>query len=67
VRRDALACAIGPSGFIADGAGSLKGRDDARKAAVFTSETLPPQIAFDHGEILADYLEYLKSGKKPSV
>ena len=53
--------------FIADGAGSLKGRDDARKAAVFTADTLPPQIAFDHGKILADYLEYLKSGKKPSV
>jgi len=53
--------------FIADGAGSLIGRDDARKAAVFTADTLSPQIAFDHGKILADYLEYLKSGKKPSV
>jgi len=52
--------------FIADGAGSLKGRDDARNAAVFTSETLPPQIAFDHGQILADYFNYQETGVRPA-
>jgi ADP-ribose pyrophosphatase YjhB (NUDIX family) len=51
--------------FIADGDGTLKGQDDARKAYVFTEETLPKQIAFDHGKILADYFEYLKTGKRP--
>ena len=51
--------------FIADGKGTLKGCDDARKAAVFTEETIPAQIAFDHSEILAGYFEYLKTGKKP--
>ncbi|MEK6711883.1 MAG: NUDIX hydrolase [Nitrospinota bacterium] len=35
-------------------AGVLKGRDDARRAAVFHWGNLPP-LAFDHGEILADY------------
>ena len=51
--------------FIADGKGTLKGRDDARKAEIFTGENLPDQIAFDHGQIIADYFEYLKTGKKP--
>ena len=51
--------------FIADGKGSLQGRDDARKAEVFTEETLPRQIAFDHGQIIVDYFEYQKINKKP--
>jgi 8-oxo-dGTP diphosphatase len=51
--------------FIANGKGTLKGQDDARKAALFKAATLPTQIAFDHGQIIADYFEYLKTGKKP--
>jgi ADP-ribose pyrophosphatase YjhB (NUDIX family) len=51
--------------FIANGKGTLKGRDDARKAVIFTGENLPDQITFDHGQIIADYFEYLKTGKKP--
>jgi 8-oxo-dGTP diphosphatase len=51
--------------FIAEGTGTLKGADDARRASVFTKQTLPSSIAFDHGEIIADYLVYLKTGKKP--
>lgn len=51
--------------FLARGTGSLKGRDDARKAAVFTEETLPSTIAFDHKEILRDYFFYEKEGRKP--
>jgi ADP-ribose pyrophosphatase YjhB (NUDIX family) len=52
--------------FITNGKGTLKGRDDARKAEIFTEETLPDQIAFDHGKIIADYFEYLKTGRKPA-
>ncbi len=44
--------------LIADGKGILRGRDDARKAEVFTENTLPAQIAFDHGQIIADYFKY---------
>ena len=47
--------------FIADGNGTLRGRDDARKAEVFTKKTLPAQIAFDHGQIIADYCKYQKN------
>jgi len=51
--------------FIADGKGTLKGRDDARKAAVFTQDALPSQIAFDHGQIITEYFHYLKTGLRP--
>jgi ADP-ribose pyrophosphatase YjhB (NUDIX family) len=52
--------------FIADGKGSLMGQDDARKAEVFSEEDLPPQIAFDHGQIVDDYFKYRKTGIKPT-
>lgn len=53
--------------FIGDGKGELKGRDDARRAQVFTADNLPEQIAFDHREILNDYFYYLKTGRKPEI
>jgi 8-oxo-dGTP diphosphatase len=53
--------------FIADGTGTLKGRDDARKAQVFTEATLPTPVAFDHGNILFDYFSYIKTGLRPQA
>lgn len=53
--------------FIADGTGTLKGRDDARRAQVFTEQTLPCLIAFDHARILTDYFVYLKRHEKPNL
>ncbi len=42
--------------FIARAAGGeLRGRDDARRAAVFAREALPAPLAFDHGRIIEDY------------
>ena len=35
--------------------GVLKARDDARRADVFGENSLPPEIAFDHADILSDY------------
>ena len=37
--------------------GVLKGKDDAREAAVFTRKTLPKKMAFDHRKVLKDYFE----------
>jgi ADP-ribose pyrophosphatase YjhB (NUDIX family) len=51
--------------FAGKGRGTLKGRDDAREAAVYTEQHLPESIAFDHREILADYFRYLKTGERP--
>ncbi len=35
--------------------GALEARDDARRAGVFGENSLPPEIAFDHADILSDY------------
>jgi len=51
--------------FIGDGKGTLKGRDDARRAGVFTEDSLPDQIAFDHRGILIDYFRYIRIGERP--
>lgn len=40
--------------FIASATGEPKGGDDAKRAAIFTRDKLPP-LAFDHGKILDDY------------
>ena len=53
--------------FIGDGSGVLEGRDDAARAAVFTADSLPAVIAFDHGRIITDYFRYRQSGRKPPV
>jgi 8-oxo-dGTP diphosphatase len=51
--------------FIGDGYGTLQGRDDARRAMVFTRDGLPKEIAFDHPTIIADYFRYVATGKRP--
>ncbi|HOV89955.1 MAG TPA: NUDIX hydrolase [Syntrophorhabdaceae bacterium] len=53
--------------FIGDGKGVLKGRDDAKKAQVFKEDNLPELIAFDHRAIINDYLNYIKTGKRPQI
>jgi 8-oxo-dGTP diphosphatase len=51
--------------FLASANGILCGRDDAREAEVFSEETLPFDLVFDHKEIIADYFNYRRSGKMP--
>jgi 8-oxo-dGTP diphosphatase len=51
--------------FLARGNGIMRGKDDAKRAEVFSEETLPSDIAFDHKVIIADYFNYVKSGKRP--
>jgi ADP-ribose pyrophosphatase YjhB (NUDIX family) len=41
--------------YTALGVGTPAAGDDAAGVALFTRETLPPVLAFDHGRILADY------------
>ena len=41
--------------FVAIGYGKLRAGDDAAEAAVFSPETMPGELAFDHKEILDDY------------
>ena len=41
--------------FIGAAEGEPRAADDAKEAGIFTKDTLPEPLAFDHGEILADY------------
>ena len=41
--------------FIAEGEGELRAADDAAEAGVFSRESLPEPLAFDHAQILDDY------------
>lgn len=42
--------------------GTLRAQDDAQETGVFTEDNLPPELAFDHDQILKDYLRYKKQG-----
>lgn len=49
--------------YIATGRGIPKAADDAAEVGIFTEETLPSPIMFDHGRILADYFKRLRDRK----
>jgi len=51
--------------FIGTAAGVPLGGDDAAEAQVFTAQTLPAPLAFDHGQILDDYFAYKGTGRLP--
>lgn len=52
--------------FIATARGTPIAADDAKNLAVFDLKRLPRELAFDHAEILADYMRFLKTGKIPA-
>lgn len=41
--------------YLAEGTGEMTAGDDAGDAGVFTKDTLPSDMAFDHRDILNDY------------
>ncbi len=41
------------------------GADDAAAAEIFDEATVPGDMAFDHGRILADYFHYRRTGERP--
>lgn len=43
--------------FVARAAGLPVAADDAAEVGVFTKDTLPEKMVFDHGQILKDYFE----------
>ena len=44
--------------FIARATGNPQAGSDARKAGLFTKNTLPKKLAFDHALILKDYFDW---------
>lgn len=49
--------------YLAEAHGEPEARDDAKNLALFSLNALPAELAFDHAGILADYAEYLRSGR----
>jgi ADP-ribose pyrophosphatase YjhB (NUDIX family) len=46
--------------------GTLQAQDDAQDIGIFSENNLPPQLAFDHDEILKDYFLFKKTGSRGS-
>ena len=51
--------------YIARAAGSPVHGDDAARCVVAPAEALPTPLVFDHATIVADYVVYRRSGKRP--
>ena len=47
--------------------GTLQAQDDAKEIGVFPEGELPPELAFDHAEILKDYFIYKKTGRRKAL
>lgn len=50
--------------YLARADGIPQGADDAAEAQAFARDALPAELCFDHGEILADYLRYRRTGER---
>jgi 8-oxo-dGTP diphosphatase len=51
--------------FIGRAAGEPRAGDDAARAQAFGVDALPTPLAFDHGQVLADYVDYRRTGVRP--
>ncbi len=51
--------------FIGTATGTPAGGDDAAEARVFTRQSLPSPVVFDHARIIDDYFTYKHTGRRP--
>jgi 8-oxo-dGTP diphosphatase len=52
--------------YVARASGEPRAADDAKTVALFDPRTPPSPLAFDHAEILADYVRFLETGELPA-
>ncbi|HYL58290.1 MAG TPA: NUDIX hydrolase [Candidatus Acidoferrales bacterium] len=52
--------------YVARASGVPRAADDAKNVALFDPRVPPAPLAFDHAEILADYVRYLDAGEFPT-
>ncbi|NOZ87423.1 MAG: NUDIX hydrolase [Deltaproteobacteria bacterium] len=50
--------------FTAEASGEPRAGDDAKDIGIFREGEMP-ELAFDHGQIIQDYLEFIRTGKRP--
>ena len=53
--------------YIGWAEGEPHGGDDAAEAKAFALDALPNELAFDHGNILSDYVTYKRTGKRRKI
>lgn len=53
--------------YVGEAEGAPSGGDDAKNAQLWPLEALPETLAFDHAQILADYLRFRETGETPGV
>jgi len=51
--------------YIGDASGEPRPGDDAADARIFPPDALPAPLAFDHATVLADYVRFRRTGKRP--
>jgi 8-oxo-dGTP diphosphatase len=52
--------------YVALASGEPRAADDAKTVALFDPRKPPSPLAFDHAEILADYLRFLETAELPA-
>ena len=52
--------------YVGRASGTPEARDDAMSVGLFLPTAPPAPLAFDHAEILADYVRFLKTGEFPA-
>ena len=53
--------------FLAQASGDPKAADDAKSIGLFTKDTLPDPIVFDHNRILDDFFRYKNGEPKTDI
>lgn len=49
--------------YLAEAHGMPQAADDAKNCGLFTFDNMPPLLAFDHAQVLADYKCYKETGQ----
>jgi ADP-ribose pyrophosphatase YjhB (NUDIX family) len=52
--------------YVARASGEPRAADDAKTVGLFDPRKPPSPLAFDHAEILADYVRFLETGELPA-
>jgi len=52
--------------YVATASGAPHAADDAKNAGLYAADHPPTPLAFDHAEILADYLRFIRAGEYPA-